>query len=429
MATEFTTPVTQTAPPPQRLLSLDTYRGLIMVSLAFGGFGLLGLSQNLLKEYPSCGVLPVIAYHFEHVEWLGCAFWDLIQPSFMFMVGVSMAFSYASRRDRGQSWLKMFFHAVWRSFALIALAILLRSTGSPTTNWTFMDVLSQIGLGYTFLFLLWNRSPLVQAVAAVGILVATWLMYTQYPTAGVDLERGAPEVGVTKKWAQEHLTGVDPHWHKNANVGHAIDLVVLNQFPRPKPFDFNSGGYQTVNFLPSLATMLFGLMAGEWLRSSRSPGMKVGVLFLAGLAGLGIGEAMQYFGVVPIVKRIWTPSWALFSTGWCLLILGGLYGLVDVLRWRFWTWPFIVVGTNSIAIYCMAAWLKPFINRMIHTHFGPNPYTSPKPFGWDWSYFSNMWEPWIIDPAYEPLIRNVTLGMALWFVCLWLYRRKIFIRI
>src|SRR5262249_55887015 len=184
---------------------------------------------------------------------------------------------------------------------------------------------SQIGLGYTFLFLLWGRSPRTQAVAAALILVVTWLAYTLYPYAGIDVARGAPEVGVSAAWAREHLAGVPAAWHKNANVGHALDLWLLNRLPVAQPFRYNRGGYQTLNFLPSLATMLFGLMCGELLRGPRPARRKLAILVAAGLAGLGAGLVLDLTGVCPLVKRLWTPSWALFSTGWCCLILAALY--------------------------------------------------------------------------------------------------------
>ena len=102
------------------------------------------------------------------MEWVGCAAWDLIQPSFMFMVGVAMAYSCASRQAHGQTYGQMLRHAIVRSIVLVLLGVFLRSDGKAETYFTFEDVLSQIGLGYTFLFLLWGRSTWVQLGAALG---------------------------------------------------------------------------------------------------------------------------------------------------------------------------------------------------------------------------------------------------------------------
>jgi predicted acyltransferase len=431
----------------QRLLSLDTYRGLIMVTLAFNGFGLMATATNHLRKEGDSSFWRTIQYQFEHVEWTGCAYWDLIQPSFMFMVGAAMAYSYLKRRQIGASYASMLGHAVLRSLILIGLGIFLISNGQPTTSRSFMNVLTQIGLGYTFLFLLWGRSVFTQAVVAVLVLVGTWFLYESYAGAGVNLETGAPyTAGISKEWAQKHLTGLRPAWHKNANVGHAIDLWLLNQLPRPnlwpepraavhtiglmgalqgqgvmlaapalilggpQPYRYEAGGYQTINFLPSLATMLFGLMCGELLRSSRSARRKLQILFYAGIGGLLIGLLLDLTGICPSIKRIWTPSWALFSTGWCCLILASLYGLIDVLGYRRWTFPLVVVGVNSIAIYCMSMTLKGWAAGTWRTHFG-----------------ADVFKAW--GDLNEPMLQATMVGLAFWLACLWMYRQKIFVRI
>jgi predicted acyltransferase len=396
----------------QRLLSLDAYRGLIMVALAFNGFGLFATAENHLKAGGPSSFWEAVRYQFTHTEWTGCSFWDLIQPSFMFMVGAAMAFSYARRRQVGQSWPRMLGHAAWRSLVLIILGIFLMSNGSNAhgTNWTFVNVLTQIGLGYTFLFLLWDRPWPLQALAALAILGGSWWLFVSYPHAGIDLGRGAPAVGVSKKWAQEDLAGMAPAWYKNANVGHALDVEFLNLFPRRQRFEFNEGGYQTLNFLPSLATMLFGLMCGELLRSGRSARQKLLLLIGAGVAGLVAGQILELTGLCPIVKRIWTPAWAVFSTGWCCLILAGLYGVVDVLGYRRWTFPLVVVGVNSIAIYCMGMTLRGWTARTLQTHLGPDVFLA-------WGVL------------YQPLLQALLVGLVFWLACWWMYRQKIFIRI
>jgi heparan-alpha-glucosaminide N-acetyltransferase len=392
-----------------RLQSLDTYRGLIMVSLAFNGFGLAAAARNHLKAEPDSGFWRAIYHQFEHVDWVGGGYWDLIQPSFMFMVGVSMAYSYVRRQAEGQSWGRMFGHACWRGVALAFLGIFLISNSRPSTEWSLMNVLTQIGLGYPFLFLLWGRSARVHAIAAAALLLGTWLLYTAWPTRGIDLAQGTPQVGVTATWAKEHLTGVGAAWHKNANAGHAIDLWLLNLLPRREAFVFNGGGYQTINFIPSLATMLFGLMCGELLRSSRTTAAKFRLLIAAGAAGIVAGLIWQALGC-PIVKRIWTPSWALYSTGWCCLLLGGLYGLVDLAGWRRWTFPLLVVGMNSIAIYAMGMLLKPWTAKTLQTHLGNDLFQ-------------------ILGAANAPAVQATFTGLVFWFICFWMYRRKIFLRI
>ncbi len=238
-------------------------------------------------------------------------------------------------------------HAISRSIVLIVLGIFLTVSSSGGTNISFMNVLTQIGLGYTFLFLFWGRSFGVQAIGAVAILVGTWLLYVLYPAPTIDVATGAPEVGIAAAWSQEHLQGIATAWQKNANVGHAFDVWFLNLFPRSKPFEFNNGGYQTINFIPSLATMLFGLMAGGLLRTERSHVSKIFILIAGGILGIAAGYALHWAGICPLVKRIWTPSWALFSTGWCCLILATLFTAIDAIGLRGWTFPITVVGNQS----------------------------------------------------------------------------------
>jgi predicted acyltransferase len=277
-------------------------------------------------------------------------------------------------------------------------------------SWSFANVLAQIGLGYCFLFLLWRRSFRTQLITAASLLVVTWLLYVGYPGAGIDIETGAPDIGVSAAWAQEHLQNVGKAWHKNANVGHAIDLWLLNRFPREEPFVFNRGGYPTINFIPSIATMLFGLMCGELLRLGYSSRRKFMILVLAGICGLIVGQLLHQTGICPIVKRIWTPSWAIFSAGWCCLILATLYGIVDVLQFHRWTFPLVVVGLNSIAMYCMSHQLKPWVARTLKMYLGQEIFQ-------------------FLGSGYEPMLQSTMIGLVFWLICYWMYRRKMFIRV
>lgn len=409
MSSESTTQAVKIDEP--RLLSLDAYRGLIMVALAFNGFGLAKTAALRLKNHPDSAFWENVRYQFSHVEWQGCTFWDMIQPSFMFMVGVSMPYSYVKRQVRGDSWNNMFAHALVRSLVLVLLGVFLSSTGSDTTmtNWTFMNVLSQIGLGYPFLFLMWRRHVVVQLTVVVLLLLGTGFAYSGYPTQGIELQTGKPEVGVTAQWAAEHLSGVAPAWHKNANLGHAVDVELLNGFPRQTPFEFNNGGYQTINFVSSLATMLLGLICGELLRTTWAGGRKVLALVAMGglLIALGMGGAALGW---PIIKRIWTPTWALFSTGWCCWILASLYAIIDVAGWRRWSMFLVVVGMNSIAVYMMGQLLRGWTAGRLRVHFGQSPFE-------------------LLGPDYVPMLTDTAVGLVFWLVCLWMARQRIFVRV
>lgn len=395
-----------TRPLPERLVSLDAYRGLTMLAMASGGLGLHRVAENLHAAGNDSPLWRFLGYQFEHVEWVGCSAWDLIQPSFMFMVGVAMAYSCASRQAAGQTYAQMLRHAIVRSIVLVLLGVFLRSNGREQTYFTFEDVLSQIGLGYVFLFLLWNRPKWVQFAAAFGILAGYWCVFYFYPLPPADFDYAT--VGVGSDWP--HLQGVAAHWDKNTHAAAAFEQWFLNLFPRAKPFVFNGGGYLTLSFIPSLATMIFGLLSGELLRSSRSSGWKFWTLVFVGVAGLAAGLALQTTGLCPIVKRIWTPSWTLFSTGWTCLILAGFFGVVDVLGFRKWTFPLVVVGMNSITIYVMAGLSKGWLERTIRTHVGSGVFD-------------------FLGSDYEPFLVQLWILLAMWLICYWLYRQRIFIRI
>jgi predicted acyltransferase len=298
----------------------------------------------------------------------------------------------------------LFGHAVLRSLILIALAIFLASNGSRSTHFSFVNVLGQIGLGYLFVFLLLGRRPVLQLAAAVAILVGDWLLFASYPLPGADF----PRASYGANDPQLLMTGFFAHWNKNANVAAAFDRWFLNLFPHAAdhPFMFNEGGYATLNFIPSIATMLFGVLAGELLLSGRSRAAKLRALLIAGAVCWSLGLVLDA-NICPIVKRIWTPSWVVYSTGWTCWILAAFYAMIDVAGFRRWAFPLVVVGMNSIAIYLMAQLMKPFVGASLRTHFGPDLFTGP----------------------YGPLMRGSLTLLVFWLICLWLYRQRIFIKL
>jgi predicted acyltransferase len=446
---------TAQAAKPARLVSLDAYRGFIMLILATEGFGLASaMTQNDPRGGP---VWDGLRYQFAHTAWVGCSFWDLIQPSFMFMVGVAMPFSYASRRARGDSTGKLTVHALIRSIVLILLGIFLMSNWSSThTEWTFVNVLTQIGLGYFFLYLLLGRPLWLQVLALAAMLGGYWLLFFLHPLPGPDFNYN--NVGVPDNW--QHFTGLAAHWDKNTNFASWVDARFLNWFPQDKDgFKFNEGGYQTLNFIPSMATMLLGLMAGEFLRTNRRPGTKFLVLTLAGVVCLVVGLAIDHtiwpdwladgaqraaeatglagqpffepgWTICPIVKRIWTPSWAIFSSGWTFLMLAGFFGVIDLAGYKRWTFPLVVVGINSIAVYCMGMLLKPWIKHHLQIHFGwVRDHLWPDVIGDHFTAFLWPHNPTLFEGPWQGILTGTCVGLVIWVIAWWMYRQKIFIRI
>ncbi len=220
---------------------------------------------KVARAFPDSLFWRILAYNQTHVEWAGMSLHDTIQPGFTFLVGVALPYSIQSRVNKGQSFSRQLVHTIWRSLILIALGILLRSTHSPQTNFTFEDTLTQIGLGYTFAFLLARCRSKWQWTAFGLILFGYWLAWALYPAPGPAFNYTA--VGVPADW-HRNFAGFASHWNKNSNLGQAFDVWFLNLFPRPARFLYNDGGYLTLSFLPTLGTMLLGLRAGEWFRSA-----------------------------------------------------------------------------------------------------------------------------------------------------------------
>lgn len=387
---------------PERLVSLDAFRGFIMLLMASGGLGL----ASIANQHPDSNVWQLLGHHTEHVEWTGCSLWDLIQPAFMFMVGVALPWSIAKRQANGQNFTTMLGHALWRGLLLVLIAVFLTSAWSRETRWELPNVLAQIGLGYPILFLLAFTKSRTTLIAAFVGLAAYWLVFALYPLPAENFDWAA--VGVPADWP--HLQGIGAHWDKNNNFATAFDQWFLNLFPRSEPFTHNGGGYQTLNFIPSLATMIFGLLAGRLLRSDLPMTSKLERLVIAGVMGIALGWLIDALGICPIVKRIWTPSWAIFSAGWVTLMLAGFVAVVDWRGWKRWTLPLVVVGLNPITLYCVWQLSSSFILKQLRIHLGQD-------------VFQSLGEQW------APMLERGTVLLVLWLMVWWMFRRKIFVRI
>lgn len=392
----------------KRLPSIDVYRGMVMFLMLAEVLHWSHLNQHSEGFAPWIQQLfEWVSFHTSHVEWRGCSLHDMIQPSFSFLVGTALAFSFTNRQARGQGWLRMLGHALVRSFVLIFLGIFLRSLGKPQTNFTFDDTLTQIGLGYWLLFLL---APLTTRwlIAVVALILGGyWALFAFYPLPGPDFDY--PAVGVPMNWP-EHFANFAAHWNKNSNPAWAFDTWWMNLFPRETPFLFSAGGYCTLSFIPTLGTMVLGLIAGKWLQSENATGQRSMLLLTAGVGCLALAWAWDDLGSCPIVKRIWTPSWTLWSGGICFLWLLVLHWICDVAGFWQWAYPWRVIGANSIVAYVMSWTLEQPTVAAIERHFG-----------------------WLVDRVVSDEFRPMLLGaMTLaffWLVLQWLYRQRIFVRI
>ena len=390
--------------PVQRNVAVDVYRGFVMLLMMAEVLQFARVSG----AFPTSLFWKVLAWNQTHSEWFGCSLHDTIQPSFSFLVGVALPYSIASRLAKGGTFWKLFAHALWRSLVLVALGVFLRSMDHSQTYFTFEDTLSQIGFGYPFLFLLGFRPP-KWAWAALGVILSGyWLAWALYPLPGAGFDWQS--VGVSAAWnAQHNFTGFAAHWNKNYNLGNRFDQWFLTLFPREDAFLYNSGGYLTLSFIPTLGTMILGLVAGRWLRAA-APRIPMKRLLMAGVIGVAAGLLLHYAQICPVVKRVWTPSWTLFSGGLCFLFLAGFSWVIDVKRHRKWAFPLVVIGMNSIAAYCIAHFLENFITTTFRIHLGAN-------------FFD------FLGMGLQPLIEGAAVLLCYWLVLFWMYRRKLFLKV
>ena len=351
---------------PSRLLSIDAFRGFTMICMIGEGFGLLHFRDN--------PIIAPIAAQFQHVAWniaipWDLHFWDLIQPFFMFIVGAVMPISFARRWAAGEPWSRSLLHVLRRSALLIVFGLIARSVQANKPVIDLINVLAQIAFTYLVAFLILRKNWKVQGAVALGLLALHWAIY-QFVSA----------------------PGVQGPWVKDANIGWYLDRLILQK---------NWGGsYATINCLSSAANTIFGVMAGELLVSTVSLGRKMRILAMTGVLGVVAGFALSMF--IPLNKKIWTPSFAIYSTGMTLLALLLFYWLFDVKANRRWATLFIIVGANSIFIYLFHEIMHRWLTQ-----------TAAIFTGWTGQ-------------------RAITLISVTLFeicVCYWLYRRKIFFKL
>ena len=345
----------------ERCVALDAYRGLIMIFLVSVGFGF-----GPLKDHPFWGS---VSHQVDHVAWQGMVLWDLIQPAFMFMVGVAMPYSFANR-DVGL--LSNFGLVLRRAATLIFLSQLFVIVQEGKFQFGLMNVLSQIAFTYALCFLLMQLSFRWQAVSALLILTMHWLLFVMFP---------APE----------------GPFAMSGNIGQTIDLWLLGRN--------YSGSYVTINFISCTVTTLFGVWSGYLLRSGRSDFKKLQLLVVCGVAAIIAGLAIAPFN--PMVKRIWTVSFTLTSGGCVVLGLALFFWWVEMRGHRRLAFPLVVAGMNSIFIYVGSQLMRGSIHRTVGVFTGK--------FLW--------------LGTLAPVAQATTTLLVIWYACYWLYKRKVFFKV
>jgi predicted acyltransferase len=332
-------PNPQTAPS-TRLMSLDALRGFDMFWI-IGGESLLQAIANLTGS----PTFRTLAYrHTEHPEWNGFTFYDLIFPTFMFIAGVAVPYSFAAHWSRGESSAQLHFRIIRRGIVLVLLGLVIngilnfdftlhftedasghRQLVHDFSHVRFPSVLGRIGLAYLFAALIALRTrPRNQLLTGIGLLLGYWAALQFIPVPG--FETGSLFPGET----------VGDFIDRHALPGRLYKIV---RDPE--------GLFSTI---PAIATVLFGVMAGHWLRRSDRVGtVKAGGLAIAG--GVFLALAYLWNTTFPINKNLWTSSFVLWTSGCSLLLLSVFYLVIDVWKIRGWAFFFMVIGANAITIY------------------------------------------------------------------------------
>ena len=357
--------------PTGRVISVDAFRGLVMLLLISGGFGFQGMSQQTDSSW-----IAWIAAQFKHADWEGLHLWDLVQPGFIFVVGLAMPVSF-ERRSREGNFQTLVRHVARRSLVLLLISQVIMSIKAGYPHLHLTNVLSQIALAYFFCFLIMQLRLRAQALIAVLILAGHWALFVLFP-------------------------GSEGPYSKLDNIGALIDQATVAHFWNEW---INPGHYLTINFIPSIVTMLFGVWTGRRLMDTSSQSYKLKMLVLATVSC--VLAAMMLLPFNPMIKKLCTASFTLFSTRLVLLGLLFFYWIIEIKGFAQWTLPFRILGMNSIFIYCIHILLQGWISQAL-------------------AVFTGRFE---FMGLLAPVAHTSLVILALWYLCYWLYLRSIFIKV
>lgn len=356
--------------PSGRLASLDALRGLDM-------FFLVGIADmfRALPELSDNQVSRFLADQCVHPEWHGFTLYDLIFPLFIFTVGVAMPFSFAKRVER-EGKAAVYKHVAIRAVILFFLGFVHRGL-VVHPNWGLYSVLFRIGFSYLFCALiLMNFKPRGQVCWAFGLLLGYWLVMRFVPVPGFGAGDFSQQGNLSTFIANSVADTISP------TLKHVLSITLI----------------------PSVSTALFGALAGQWLRSGKSPGKKALGLLLASALFVAFGLlAHQSF---PICKKLASTSFSFLTCGLSGLLLGMFYWIIDVQGYRRWAFVLIVVGMNSITIYLFAPYFN--FHKLSGLFLGP--------------FFD------VLGSA-KPLAMATAEAVLIWLFLYWLYRQKLFLKV
>jgi len=372
-----------TAPRAPRLLSLDVFRGITIAGM-------------ILVNNP--GTWEAIYPPLRHAQWHGWTPTDLIFPFFLFIVGVAMTYSLGQRLGRGVPKRKLYLKVIRRTLIIFGLGLFMAAFPFfELSTLRIPGVLQRIALCYFFgSLIMLNTGTRGQAITTVILLMGYWALMKLVPVPGIGA--GSLEPG--------------------ANLAAYIDNSLLHGHLWQVTRTWDPEGI--LSTIPAIATTLCGVLVGHWLRSPRNPYERVSGLFVMGNVGLVLGTIMGAW--FPINKSLWTSSYVVFTAGMALLVLGMCYWLIDIKGYTWWTKPFVIYGTNSIAVFVLSGLMgKASISWKIARPDGTEVFVKT----------------YLFEKFYLPLASpiNASLLYALTYVLLWLglmailYRKRIFIKI
>ncbi|MGQ8336770.1 acyltransferase family protein [Sunxiuqinia sp. A32] len=357
-----------------RLLSLDFFRGITML-LLIAEF--THLFDCLVAPELKTTIIYSIGMQFHHHPWNGLRFWDLIQPFFMFIVGVAMPLSYAKRIKKGETHQHIFRHILKRSLLLLILGWALYCIPEGRITFFFQNVLAQLSVTILIAFLIMRKSITTQIITSIALIALSELVYRTFWIEGF-----------TQPFTPDH------------NFGAWFDLLISGEL--------SGGHWVSINAIPTTAHTIWGVLAGKLLMSNKTNQQKLYILIIAGLTTLIIGYGLN--PVIPIIKRIATSSFVFASGGWTLLALTLSYWLIDMLNLKKGVLFFAVVGMNPLFIYLFAhVGGAQLINEIV------TPFT--------FSAFNWAGELWV------HFLTTLASTFSLWYICYRMYKQKIYIKI
>lgn len=415
-----------------RLMSIDALRGFDMFLIV--GADALVYALNRMSQTP---ITQFLAYELEHAEWAGFHFYDLVFPLFIFIVGMSTVFSLD--RSKGTPTSAVLGRIVRRTLLLFLLGIF--CSGGLSAAWPdvrLMGVLNRIALVYGISALLFHFfRPKVLAAVSIGLLAGYWALLTFVPIRDVRLTRGdlvamAEQMGDRESSLllaeKRNISAVkdSPAWSAAEKLFHGTTRTVRGRFDEgcnlPNHIDFlYLGGRKydvffdpegLLSTIPAIVSCLLGVFAGLVLKSASTTDMgRVRLLVGFGLVAAALGWLLSI--QMPVVKKIWTPSFVLVAGGYSAILTGLFYLVVDVWRMRKWCQPFVWIGMNSITVYVASSIIGGFRRP------------AARLAGGDVSAFLNTH---LANGAGDLLVSVVGLALAFWFVRV-LFKRKVFIRL